>query len=1392
MAFDTATRNELQKLVGRARGLLVDEFMSQCQGVYGIQPDGSALEISTLGHLSEEDRTKAGLLRDRVNHLAAGIAGSKKRAEAVARVVREQAFTVLNRLCALRMCEERDLVQECVRNGYDSKGFRLYDQAATRLGGDTYSRYQLFLQLLFDELAIDLGILFDRFSLYGLLFPRENALTELLQQINSRALSHIWAEDEAIGWVYQYFNSQEERQAMRKEADAPRNSRELAVRNQFFTPRYVVEFLTDNSLGRIWYEMQKGETALKETCRYLVQRPSEVFLKEEETPTKSNEDVAALKEKERLSLPTYIAHREKKDPRDIKVIDPACGSGHFLLYAFDLLETIYREAWQDPDPPKNEVTGLSLRDEYASLDDLRTSIPELILCWNLHGVDIDPRAAQIAALSLWLRAQKAWQKQGLKSYRRPQVRKSNIVCAEPMPGEKELLRDFTSRLKPPLLGQLVEVVFDRMQLAGEAGSLLRIEEDIQAAIDTAREQWLSGPTPEQEELFPETARDKQNEMSFNFSGVTRDSFWVQAEEKILQSLDEYAEEIQGGKGQGRRLFAEDASQGFAFVDICRRKFDVVVMNPPFGYAAAKSRSYIDKTYPAAKYDVLAAFIEMAMHRTHSHGRIGAITSRTVFYTEFFRAWRKNLLDNSVIEVFADLGSGVLDALVETSAYVIKQSTSQHDSIFLRLLSEQAKDIALLSHIACIREERECSESFHVNQKDFEPLDGQPFAYWVSQHILQIMVKLRSLGGTGVDVKVGLQSGDDFRFFRLAWEVPHYETGRGNRWIYLAKGGEYRKFYDDVHLMVNWFQGGNEIKHFTDDRGKLRSRPQNIGYYFREGITYPMRTRSNFSPRVLPADCIFNVQGNAVFLDEEHEDDDLMVLLGMLSSRIFEAFTRVRARVGDTTTAGGAGFAYTPGVIASTPVPNLSEQYRKKLAMLVRQCVMLEWQIDRFSEPSNSYVMFAQIVPHETLEEFLKKVIRNVEKMELSILETAEEIELLMEKAYEVSEDDIEEINSQMGPRVCSYPAILERPIKEELKEYYLTSEVPSELLEGQGTQQRKISITGALTLGELSRVLRKHPSTIHRLISENNWFRRDEIYREVEKIVSYLVGSAFGRWDVRYASGELELPEVYRPFEPLSAVAPGMLPDETLVPDEYGIHIARKGIMVDDENHKDDIISHVREVLIKIWGDRADSVEQEICQVLGVRELRLYLRKPTKFFSDHLNRYSKSRRKAPIYWPLSTESGNYIIWLYYPKLSDQTLYSCVNDFIDPKLKDIVRDIDRLRTGVQTDRRNQIAIDELVGLERELKALREELLRVTKIPYKPDENDGVLITAAPLWQLFRHKPWHKELKKCWVELEAGKYDWAHMAHSIWPDRVQKTCRKDKSIAIAHGLEELYEG
>jgi hypothetical protein len=150
--------------------------------------------------------------------------------------------------------------------------------------------------------------------------------------LTAEQFGEIWQADETIGWIYQYYNDENERKQMREESSAPRNSRELAVRNQFFTPRYVVEFLTDNTLGRIWYEMTQGETKLKEQCCYIVRRLNECFLKPDEiAPEQPKQD--DLSQGDLLKQPVHIPHRSLKDPRTILMLDPACGSMHFGLYA---------------------------------------------------------------------------------------------------------------------------------------------------------------------------------------------------------------------------------------------------------------------------------------------------------------------------------------------------------------------------------------------------------------------------------------------------------------------------------------------------------------------------------------------------------------------------------------------------------------------------------------------------------------------------------------------------------------------------------------------------------------------------------------------------------------------------------------------------------------------------------------------------------------------------------------------------------------------------------------------------------------------------------------------------------------------------------------------------
>lgn len=1432
MPFDDPTRNELERVVGKARDLLIEEFTLQFQRIYGIQPDGSRLDPAKLGHLSQEEQLRSALLRDRIDHLAAGSATPKAQADAVGRVLREQSFTVLNRVCALRICEERGLLQECVRAGYESKGFRLYDESASSLGGDTYARYVLFLQCLCDELSVDLGILFDRYALNGLMFPGETALKNLLTLVNASKLSLIWAEDETIGWIYQYFNAPEDRREMREASPAPRNSREMAVRNQFFTPRYVVEFLTDNTLGRIWYEMQRGATTLKQECRYLVRRPNEVFLAADHTARQPEEDESDLPQDVLLNRPAYVQHRPKKDPRDLAILDPACGSGHFLLYAFDLLERIYEEAWADADSPKSTIDGRTLAETYGTITELRTAVPMLILERNLYGVDIDPRAAQIAALALWLRAQKTWTHLGVKVSARPRISKSNIVTAEPMPGEKEMLREFIASITPRVLGQLVEVIFDEMKLAGELGPLLRIEEGIKDAVGAAREQWLEGPKQEQAELFPELVkrRPEQQQLRFDLSGVTDNRFWEHAEDRIVMKLKEYAERVENVHTTRWRLFAEDAARGFALIDVLRSRFDVVLMNPPFGERPTRGDKVLLDSYPETGNDMYAMFFERSFQLLNASGKVGAISNRTWFGLPTFEGLRTQVFGSAgSIECAADLGSFVLDAQVETASVVGgKGTTSSHPAIWVRLLKTKKKPAVLSEAITATSSGARHNTVYISSQARFASMPTSAFGYWMSNRLIAAYRPENSINARAAEVKQGTATADDFRFLRLAWEVPASEIGFGQTWLPFAKGGEYAPYFDDVHLLLRWKSSGREI--ITWGKG----RPQNTQYFGRPGVTWPRRTTSPFSPRPLPSGCAFGDKGPAAFPFENIRPE---ILLATLVSRPMRLLLSVRLGAGDDAP-GSASKSYEVGLVRDLPFPDLAVAVREELAAASLRCSTLQLE-NYIGEDETAGLYTAPYLVKRRHEGDLKKLaalaISEREDRFIEYSELGARVDDLVADSLEFSPEDRLVMSEELEGPVAALPS--RHPVEPNLfRTAYLTKDaIPGEHLPGGIDAESDVRVatrrkrqTAALRNDEaMCRLFEISPSKYAELRRALNLLRSEDVRDSVEGLMSYLVGVVFGRFDIRTALTGLS--PAFSAYESRPICAPGMLlgpdglpavsgrivseewlcarPDaNSLPPDaqvqritiedhEYPVRVAWTGILVDDpgpnatQPHQDDIVRRVRELLTFLWDKRSHAIEREACEILGVSDLRDYYRKPGGFFDTHLTRYSKSRRRAPIYLPISTDSGSYTIWIYYPRLSEQTLYSCINDYLDPKLADLEKDIDRLRGLESRDRKAQRNLDDLLDLQVELKTMRDRLLKVGALPYKPNLNDGVLITASPLWQFFRHAAWRSGLKKCWEELNEKEYEWANMAYAIWPDRVREACKRERSIAIAHGLDDV---
>ncbi|NLY01509.1 MAG: SAM-dependent methyltransferase [Rhodopirellula sp.] len=758
--MDQAVRNRLRNVVTQCRRLLEHATAQALQGRFGIYATGRKDDVhveddSRMGHLTDEDRA---LRRDLLDHLEHIKAVGLKPREALEQLVREIAFTHLNRLCAYKMMEARGLIREAVSRGLKSQGFFFYladhpEDEKLQKGGQQDAAYRNFLDSLGGTLSEEIGVLFNPNDPANRLYPPQRVLDEVLGLINGDDLAGIWTGDETIGWVYQYFNPKELKDAVKRQTKVPRNSYEIALRSSYYTPRFVVQFLTDNILARIWYEMRKGETSLKDRCRYLVRRPTEVFLDEgQEPPDNAKETRDDLSQEELLKQPVYVPHRPKKDPREIGILDPACGSGHFLLYCFDLLQVIYEEAYDDPD------LGAALRRDYPSLPDLRRAMPGLILKHNVHGIDIDMRATQIAALALWLRCQRAYQELGLKNSGRPKITRSNIVCAEPMPGETDLLKEFTATLQPRMLGQLVETIFEKMKLAGEAGSLLKIEEEIRQAAQSAKAEFIEWKKHQEKargHLFPEMVKREQPNL-LDFADLTDEVFLDRVEEEIVEALRRYATQAENGRGFRRRLFADDAGQGFAFIDLCRKRYDAVLMNPPYTETDGDLQAFLKRCYPANWTNVYSAFIERGL--SLGRVRVGIVCPDGFLSAYRMRNLRSEFVERRRLEELSSLGKDVFDEMgLATVAMALNCKSSTLPPVLVDVNEGGTGRVSYIDRAVVnartnyiLTSDLIRGGSVGWNEKPLSPTYGL--------------------------VTQGNRTFDDFRFVRAWWEVPPVGTG----------------------------------------------------------------------------------------------------------------------------------------------------------------------------------------------------------------------------------------------------------------------------------------------------------------------------------------------------------------------------------------------------------------------------------------------------------------------------------------------------------------------------------------------------------------------------------------------------------------------------------------
>lgn len=667
------------------------------------------------------------------------------------------------------------------------------------------------------------------------------------------------------------------------------------------------------------------------------------------------------------------------------------------------------------------------------------------------------------------------------------------------------------------------------------------------------------------------------------------------------------------------------------------------------------------------------------------------------------------------------------------------------TLFLQLLESEDKAADLSAAIAR-RPGGPSRGRFEVDPRSFSVIPRSPFAYWVSDRVRDLYAALPKLEAPGRQAVSGGKTLDDFRWIRTHWETA---LVRNSPWVGFAKGGTFSPFYADVYLQLDWHDNARSLKVYLVSYRSARGWSPNwtaelhgSSYYLRPGLTWPRRT-DGLSVRAMPAGCVFGDKGPGAFVDRDQRNP-LLSLAALMNSQAFGSL--VSLQLARTELAQ----SYEVGVIQSTPMPRLSPADEGGLASLARRAWSLKRSVDTRTETSHAFVLPALLqVQGETMIARALTWSEWGRKIEAELAAIQAEIDDRCFALYGIDEEDRQAITDGFGGGSSGLqPAELGEVDAEDTDEEKEESEAGAD--------------TAAL----------------------------------VAELVSWAVGVAFGRFDVRLATGQRALPTEPEPFDPLPISSPGMLTSDdelplTRPPAGYPLSFPEDGVLVDDPGHPRELTAAVRAVFEVVFGSGADALWQEAAAILNPRDHDLRRWITAGFFEHHLGRHSKSRRKAPILWQLSIPSGRYSVWCCAHRMTRDSLFAIQNEVVASKLAHEERQLSSLVTEADhtpsAHARAQIADQD--SLVAELRVMLDEVRRAAPL-WNPDLDDGIVLVMAPLWRLVpTHKAWQRELRAKWDDLVAGRYDWAHLAMHLWPERVIPKCATDRSLAIAHDLEDV---
>ena len=605
---------------------------------------------------------------------------------------------------------------------------------------------------------------------------------------------------EIIGWLYQYYISERKNEVMdgfKKNHKA--GADEIPAATQLFTPDWIVRYLVQNTVGRLWMQSHPDSQLYKNWDYYI--QPSE-------DDSTGNEDV--------LNIQT---------PEDLTVCDPACGSGHMLTYAFDLLYEIYEE------------------EGYAPSD-----IPGLILKHNLYGMEIDERAASLAAFALTMKARS----------RSPRFFKKQVE---------------------PNIQRIVPIAFKEDEVA-ELNDLYQVNLD-STVWNTYAEADVYGSLiqpPRELVDLASSAEDTEDEITLADS-----------------------------------LLRECADEVFAQTRYLARKYTAVVANPPYMGAknmSAELKQFVQDRYEDGKADLYGCFYVRFLKFAMEYGLEGMVLGDTWMFIKTFEEMRKDLIKKRRIESFLHIRdiTNHPDIFGANAAFIICPCYVSHKkTTFIKLTQTGVvrKRFELLSILAADKS----TARFEVNQHEFVQIPGSPIVYWLSKPMLEAFAKGQQLQ-TVASPRKGLDTGFNERFLRHWFEVSLNEESAfsikpGAIWFPYNKGGEYRRWYGNKELVINWAHSGRSIKSMSVAATR-KSTIRNESNQLQEGLTWSTVTSGDFSIRYSSAGALFDNGGCTLFSGKK---DDLPVFASFLNSAVAMALLRALSPT----------LNFQPGVIGSIPI-----------------------------------------------------------------------------------------------------------------------------------------------------------------------------------------------------------------------------------------------------------------------------------------------------------------------------------------------------------------------------------------------------------------------------------------------------------------------------------------